>query len=81
MPSASNSSLSQPTPTPRLTRPPDMESSVPSDLANTTGLRWGRIKMPVPNRRVVVAVATHVSQISGSGSGVSGVIDIRPEGS
>ena len=58
-----------------------MESSVPNDLASTTGLRWGRIKMPVPSRSVVVADATHVSQMSGSGSGASGVIAILPDGS
>ena len=64
-----------------MTRPPDIESRVPSDLASTTGLRWGRIKMPVPSRRLVVADANHVSQISGSGRGESGVIAILPEGS
>ncbi len=37
--SASNSSRSQPTPAPRITRPPDMTSSVASIFAVTTGLR------------------------------------------
>ena len=49
-PMAANSSASQPMPIPRIIRPPDRWSSVASSLARTTGLRWGRIRMPVARR-------------------------------
>ena len=77
-PRASNSSRSQPTPIPNSTRPPLSASRVATSLARTTGLRSGRMRIPVPSRMVEVWAATQVSQISGSVRGVSGVIGIRP---
>ena len=56
-PMASNSSRSQPIPTPRSNRPPERRSRVATSLARTTGLRWGRIRIPVASRSVVVAAA------------------------
>ena len=47
-------------------------------LATTTGLRWGRIKMPVPSLIVSVRAATNVSQISGSGMGMLSPPGILP---
>jgi hypothetical protein len=49
-PRASNSSRSQPTPTPNSTRPPDSESTSVTALAVYTGLRWGTRQIPVPRR-------------------------------
>ena len=46
-PSASNSSRIQPTPMPSSTRPPDRRSRVATSFASTSGLRCGRIRMPV----------------------------------
>ena len=75
---ASNSSSSQPTPMPSSTRPPESWSRVATSLARVTGLRCGRIRMPVPSRMVVVAAATNASQISGSGIGESSGPGILP---
>ena len=77
-PMTSNSSSSHPMPTPSTTRPPDRTSSVATSLARTTGLRWGRIRMPVPRRRVVVWAPTQVSQTSGSGMAKSSPPGIFP---
>ncbi len=57
-PMASNSSFSQPTPIPSSRRPPESWSSVAVSLASTTGLRWGRTRMPVASRMALVAAAT-----------------------
>ena len=46
--SASNSSSIQPTPAPRMMRPPDITSRVASILAVTTGLRYGTTSTLVP---------------------------------
>jgi hypothetical protein len=46
--SVSNSSFIQPTPAPRIRRPPDITSSVASILAVTTGLRYGTTSTLVP---------------------------------
>ena len=81
IPRASNSSRSQPTPMPRSTRPPVRASMVPSCLARTTGLRSGRMRIPVARRMVDVWAPTQVSQVSGSVRSVSGAIIIRPESS
>src|ERR1700751_5646166 len=48
--SASNSSFSQPTPTPSVTRPPDSTSSDATIFAGSTGLRYGRIRKGVDRR-------------------------------
>ena len=89
-PSASNSSFSQPTPTPRCTRPPDSTSSVATSLAVISGLRCVAIRMPVPSCSVVECAAAQVSQISGSGRSNSssppvhlpaGVVRVAPTGS
>ena len=78
MPMASNSSSNQPTPTPSSTRPPESWSRVATSLARVTGLRCGRIRMPVASRMVEVAAATYAIQISGSGMGESSGPGIRP---
>ena len=49
-----------------------------TSLASTTGLRCGRIRMPVPRRMVDVCAATNASQISGSGIGESSNPGILP---
>jgi hypothetical protein len=49
-------------------------------LASTSGLRCGRIITAVMKRSRVVAAATHVSQISGSGIFVDGLPGSRPLG-
>ena len=67
-------------PTPRMARPPDSWSSVATSLATTTGLRWGRIRIPVARRSVVVRAATQASQISGSGRSKCSAPGIRPSG-
>ena len=51
-PMASNSSSSHPTPMPSSTRPPESWSRVATSLARMTGLRCGRIRIPVPSRIV-----------------------------
>ena len=81
IPRASNSSRSHPTPMPRSTRPPVSWSMVASCLASTSGLRSGRIRMPVASRMVEVWAPTQVSQVRGSVRSVSGAIIIRPESS
>ena len=63
---ASNSSLSQPAPTPRVTLPLDSTSSVARALAATIGLRWGTIMTLVPRRSVVVWPAMNASTVSWS---------------
>jgi hypothetical protein len=75
-----NSSSSQPMPTPRITRPPDSLSSVATSLAVTSGLRWGRIRMPVARLTVVVRAATKASQIRGSGMSNTSAPGILPVG-
>jgi hypothetical protein len=49
-------------------------------LASTSGLRCGRIITAVMKRSRVVAAATHVSQISGSGKLTDGPPGNRPPG-
>ena len=81
IPRASNSSRSQPTPMPRSIRPPVRASMVPSCLARTTGLRSGRMRIPVARRMVEVWAPTQVSHVSGSVRSVSGAMAIRPDSS
>src|SRR2546429_8503356 len=57
---------------PRISRPPDSASRLATCLAGTSGLRWGRITMPVPSFSPVWparnARATSGSRIGPSGS-------------
>ena len=55
--SASNSSRSQPTPAPRMTRPPESTSRVASIFAVVTGFRYGITRTLVPRRTRRVAWA------------------------
>src|SRR5690606_10160544 len=80
MPTASNSSRSQPTPTPSSTRPPDSESRSVTTLAVYTGLRCGTRQMPVPSRTRSVTPARNVSALSGSSMPASGPVGNRPSG-
>ena len=63
-PRAANSSLSQPTPTPTVTRPFDSTSIVASILAVSTGLRCGRIITLVIRRSRVLLAATNDMSVS-----------------
>ena len=54
---ALNSSSSQPTPTPKSTRPFDSQSRVDTSLAVYTGFRWGNRTIAVPSRTVEVRAA------------------------
>ena len=74
-PRSSISSRIQPTPAPRMTRPPERWSSVASALAASTGWRWGRTSTVVPSFARSVTPATMASAVSGSrkvASGASG---------
>ena len=77
-PIASNSSFIQPTPVPSSMRPFDMKSSVASSFASTTGLRCGKMRIPVARLISLVAAAMYVSQIRGSGIGESSPPGILP---
>ena len=48
-------------PMPKIRRPLDKTSTEASSFANTTGLRWGRIMIPVPRRTLLVGAATKAS--------------------
>ena len=65
-PNASNSGSCQPAPTPRISRPPLMVSSVPAILASTAGLRNAVHSTIVPSstRRVASAIAERIVQHS-----------------
>src|SRR5215471_7793403 len=56
-PSAANSASFHPTPTPAISRPPDMRSSVASAFAVATGLRYGMISTETPTPMRVVCAA------------------------
>src|SRR5262245_17849846 len=58
-PSASNSSRSQPTPAPRMTRPFESTSVVASILAARRGLRYGITRTLIPSRTRVGEMAQH----------------------
>src|SRR6185436_11181101 len=49
-----------------MRRPFDMTSSVASSFARTSGLRWGRMMIPVPRRIRLVCAARKVSATMGS---------------
>ena len=68
---ASISSSSQPTPTPRMARPLLSRSSVDHSFATYAGWRCGRIKIPVASRSRVEIAATNESQTIGSHSTTS----------
>src|SRR5438552_3775857 len=57
-PSAANSGSSQPTPTPRISRPPDKLCNVDNSLASGSGWRIGRTITLVPSRTRSVTAAT-----------------------
>ena len=63
---ASNSSRSQPAPSPRVSRPPESTSSVATCLAATTGWRSGRTSTLVPSPIRVVTAAANDSVASAS---------------
>ncbi len=77
---AANSGSSQPTPTPRMARPPLSTSSVATDLASTTGLRNGSTTTDVPSRTRWVRAATHESVLKTSRCGLSAVHHDLPVG-
>jgi hypothetical protein len=56
-PSAANSSASQPTPAPKISRPPDSRSTVAAVFARISGLCSGTRQIPVPSRIVLVQAA------------------------
>src|SRR2546430_3456726 len=71
-PTASNSRAYQPAATPRIRRPREMTSSVPSVFATTIGLRSGSTSTPVPSRKRVVRAAMAVRVPSASRIGKEG---------
>jgi len=78
MPQASYSSFCQPTPSPMLTRPRDMTSSVASCFASSTAGRSGAITTPVDSRIRCVTPAKAASTIKGSNQGKSSGAGKRP---
>jgi hypothetical protein len=56
---------------PKIRRPPERTSVEASSFASTTGLRWGRMMMPVQRRMVLVCAATNDNATSESMNGVS----------
>ena len=68
-PIAAYSPGTYPTPMPTSRRPPESTSIEAISLAKVTGLRSGRITMPVPRRIVVVRAAAKAS--AGTGSSIS----------
>ena len=71
-PSASNSSLIHPIPTPSTSRPDDRVSMPASILAAATGLRSGRTRTLIPMPIRLVRPATKASRVTGSSRGWSG---------
>ena len=61
-----NSSSCQPTPTPRIVRPPESRSSVAHSLAKYAGLRKGSTRTMVPSLIVRVTPASAESRAIGS---------------
>ena len=66
IPTASNSRSIQPTPTPRIERPPDSTSSVAHCFANWTGSRNGSTSTSVPRLIERVTPASADSSVIGS---------------
>jgi hypothetical protein len=64
-PTQSNSSRIQPTPIPRVTRPPETRSSVTTSRAVRSGWCRGSMQTLVASRMVVVAHATKDSNTNG----------------
>ena len=77
---ASNSSASQPAPTPSTTRPPARRSRLATCLASSTGLRWGSTSTAVPSSTDSVTAAAWASTMRASyqGSSVTQVIAPSP---
>ena len=69
-----NSGSRYPTPRPRVNRPALSTSRLAICLASTTGLRCGRITIPVARRSVVVCAARPRDASSGSRAGSCGAI-------
>jgi hypothetical protein len=65
-PSAANSASLQPTPTPAISRPPDIRSIVAKLLAVATGFRYGIISTETPTPMRVVCAA--INDIATNGS-------------
>ena len=65
-PSASNSCLAQPTPTPKMKRPPLNRSTVAAMRAVRSGLRYGMMMTVVPSSTRRVAAASQPSVVNGS---------------
>ena len=57
-----------------MSRPPDTTSRLASCSASTTGLRWGKMMIPVARRMVDVAAAAYVRATTGSNAGSWGAI-------
>ena len=67
-------------PIPSVSRPLESTSIVAHSFARTTGLRCGRIRMPVASRTVDVSAAMYESHASGSGIGAVSSPGILPVG-
>jgi hypothetical protein len=80
MPTPSNSSRHQPTPAPRITRPPERWSAVARALAVWTGFRYGMTRTLVPTWIFWVMVRRYVTAVSGSSHGSSGPSGKAPVG-
>jgi hypothetical protein len=65
-PRAANSASSQPTPTPRISLPPERLCSVASSFASGSGCRIGNTITLVPSRTRSVTAATQVRVSTGS---------------
>ena len=59
IPRALNSSVIAPTPTPKVTRPPDIWSSVAAYFASSTGLWYGSTSTDVPRVTLEVVAARY----------------------
>ena len=65
-PRAANSASSQPTPAPRMSRPPDKFCSVANSLASGSGCRIGNTRTLVPSPTRLVQAAAQVKLSTGS---------------
>ena len=71
-PTASNSRLYQPDAMPSSNRPSAIASRLANSLANTTGLRKGSTRTPVPSLIRLVRAASAVNRVSESSTGKGG---------
>ena len=65
-PSAANSWRAQPTPTPKMKRPPDRRSTFAAIRAVSTGCRYGSTMTVVPISTRLVMPASQPSVVNGS---------------